>query len=416
MAAVAGFPDLSQLLSWPTQHLTEAADHWEAVGGRSYAVANQIWRDALTVDWQGEGADAMRTATHTDMVSTSRAADQLQGAAKVARAGAADLYGARARVRYAVQDANAAGFDVDEEISVIDRSTGGSAAQRAARQAQAEALAADIRQRAAQLVAVDQQVAGKVTAAVAGIREMFPGGPATRKPLRRTGFQAVDSHTFKQDPAPRPDPAHAAYERLKGEIRAHNASPPPLNDANAVAAYNREADALNARKAELEAKVGREETVAAQKTRLVPDWAHPAPEHPHKPGQLPQQEQGSFDLTTPHAHDLGSDPSNGAFRVSEAETGLRIEAEKGIDLIRSSHPGVDWINPATGETYDAVGNFPPQFFDAQWSNLQEKIQEHMKKAIYVPVDVSQFTAAQRSIVRAYIDELHDPHVFVIGDS
>ena len=31
MAAVAGFPSLSQLLAWPTEHLTEAAEHWEAV-------------------------------------------------------------------------------------------------------------------------------------------------------------------------------------------------------------------------------------------------------------------------------------------------------------------------------------------------------------------------------------------------
>lgn len=206
MATVTGVPDLSELLSWPTTHLTEAADHWEAVGGRSYAVANQVWRDALAVGWQGQGADALRMATHTDMVSTSRAVDQLQGAAKVARAGASDLYAARARLRYAVQEANATGFDVDEEMSVIDRSTGGSAAQRASREAQAEALAADIRQRAAQLVALDQQVAGMVTAAVAGIRETFPQSPTPRTPPRTPQIQSVDNHTFKQDPAPPSDP------------------------------------------------------------------------------------------------------------------------------------------------------------------------------------------------------------------
>lgn len=204
MAAVAGFPDLSQLLSWPTQHLTEAADHWEDVGARSYEVANRVWRDALNVDWQGEGAGALRAATHTEMVATSGVADQLRAAAKVARGGASDLYAARARVRYAVQDANAAGFDVDEEMSVIDRFPSGSAAQRAARQAQAQALAADIRQRAVQLVAVDQQVAGKVTAAVAGIRDTFPAGGPQRKPLREPAIEAVDNHTFKQDPAQPP--------------------------------------------------------------------------------------------------------------------------------------------------------------------------------------------------------------------
>ena len=47
MAAVAGFPSLSQLPAWPAEHLTEAAEHWEAIGERSYGVANKVWRDAL---------------------------------------------------------------------------------------------------------------------------------------------------------------------------------------------------------------------------------------------------------------------------------------------------------------------------------------------------------------------------------
>jgi hypothetical protein len=85
MSAIAGFPGLSQLLAWPTEHLTEAADHWEAIGGRSYGVANKVWHDALSIDWHGEAADTLRTATHTDMLTTSAAADQLHAAAKVAR-------------------------------------------------------------------------------------------------------------------------------------------------------------------------------------------------------------------------------------------------------------------------------------------------------------------------------------------
>jgi hypothetical protein len=206
MSAVTGIPSLSQLVAWPIEHLTEAADHWEAVGGRSYALANRVWRDALSIDWHGEAADALRTATRADMLTTSAVADQLQAAAKVARSGASDLYAARSRVRYAVKDANTAGFDVHEDMSVTDRSTGGSPGLRATRQAQAQTLAADIRQRAAQLVGVDQQVAGKVTAAMAGIRDSFPqnpaGGPSPKKPK----IQAVDNHSFKQDPPPAPYP------------------------------------------------------------------------------------------------------------------------------------------------------------------------------------------------------------------
>jgi hypothetical protein len=196
MSAAANVPGLSTLLSWPTEHLTEAADHWEIVGGRSYEVANRVWQDALSVDWQGEAADALRRATHVDMLTTSAIADQLHASAKVARSGASDLYTARSRMQYAVQDARTAGFDVGEDLSVADRMVGGSAAQRAARQAQAETFATDIRQRAAQLLALDQEVAGKVTAAVAGIRDTFPQNPAAVPTDNRV--RAVD-HTWKQD-------------------------------------------------------------------------------------------------------------------------------------------------------------------------------------------------------------------------
>ena len=205
MSTVAGFPGLSGLLAWPTEHLTEAADYWEAVGGRSYGVANHVWRDAVAIDWHGEAADALRTATHADMLTTSAVADQLQAAAKVARSGASDLYAARSRMRHAVEDARTAGFDVGEDLSVTDRSTSGSPARRAARQAQAQAYAGDIRQRASQLVGLDHQVAGKVTAAVAGIRGTFPQNPTPGTQPRKPHVQAVDNHTFKQDP-PSPSP------------------------------------------------------------------------------------------------------------------------------------------------------------------------------------------------------------------
>jgi ribonuclease len=231
MAAVAGGPGLSALLAWPTDHLSEAADHWEAVGERSYGVAHQVWRDALSVDWQGEAAEALRTATHADMTTTSAVVDQLQAAASIARGGASDLDAARARVQYAVEDAHTAGFEVGEDLSVTDRMTGGSATQRVARQAAAQAFAGDIGQRAAQLVALDAQVAGKVTAAVAGVGTTFP---QIRAPVAPPigGVRAVDNRTFKQDPpSPLPvdpkdmtaDEARAEWAKVNAEIQAWNA-------------------------------------------------------------------------------------------------------------------------------------------------------------------------------------------------
>ena len=185
MAAVSGAPGLSALLAWPTDHLTEAAAHWETVGERSYGVSHGVWRDALTVDWSGEAAEALRTDTHADMMTTSAVVDQLQSAASVARSGASDLDAARSQMRYAVEDARSAGFEVGEDLSVTDRMSGGSAAQRVARQAAAQAFAGNIGGRAAQLVSVDAQVASRITAAVAGVGNTFPADPADQRPSPR---------------------------------------------------------------------------------------------------------------------------------------------------------------------------------------------------------------------------------------
>jgi guanyl-specific ribonuclease Sa len=119
---------------------------------------------------------------------------------------------------------------VGEDLSVTDRSTGGSAAQRAARQAAAQAFAGDIGQRAAQLVGLDAQIGGNVAAAVAGIGETFPSTPAPAAPPTN-GVQAVDSHTFKQDAPPLPvdpndmtaDQARAAWAEVNAEVKAWNA-------------------------------------------------------------------------------------------------------------------------------------------------------------------------------------------------
>src|SRR6201992_672679 len=227
MAAVAVAPGLSALLAWPTEHLTEAASHWETVGERSYGVSHGVWRDALAVDWDGEAAEALSTDTHADLMTTSAVVDQLQSAASVARSGASDLDAARSQMRYAVEDARSAGFEVGEDLSVADRMSGGSAAQRVARQAAAQAFAGNIGERAAQLVSVDAQVAGRITAAVAGVGNTFPHAPSTDGQVR-----AVDNHSFKQDPpSPLPvDPhdmtapeAQAAWAEVNDEIKAWNA-------------------------------------------------------------------------------------------------------------------------------------------------------------------------------------------------
>jgi hypothetical protein len=221
MSTTAAFPGLSQLLAWPTEHLTEGADYWDATAARWYEVFAQVWQDSLSIDWEGSAAEKLHTRTYTDKVKVGGLVDQLEEAAKAARIGASDLYAARARVRLAVEDARAAGFDVGEGLSVTDRSTGGSAAQRAVRQAQAETFAADIRQRSTQLVGLDQQVAGRMSAALAGIRNFsFGQAPASAasgepSPVQHNGIQLVDNHWQQDSPPgngpPAPEGPHLIY-------------------------------------------------------------------------------------------------------------------------------------------------------------------------------------------------------------
>ena len=41
-----------------------------------------------------------------------------------------------------------------------------------------------------------------------------------------------------------------------------------------------------------------------------------------------------------------------------------------------------------------MGNFSGQFFTLQWSQLQAQFLDHLDKADFVPVDVSQFSPSQ----------------------
>lgn len=272
--------------------MIEAATYWTATADQWEDVFLQMRNQSHTLVWDGAGGDALRERTGTDFAIVSAKADQLRQASRIARDGAGTIGAAQRRVLYAVEDAQNAGFAVGEDFSVTDTRASRTSAEQAARQAQAQTFAADIGHRVTQLLGVEHEVAAEISAATAGLTPTFPDTPHGRKPR----IQAVDQHTFKDSP-PQPQPddparmtteqAREAYDQLKGEIREHNSWRPPLNDVGAVNAYDREAEALNARKAALEAKLGISETAPAQLSRLVPDWAHPWQPPPHPPTPVP---------------------------------------------------------------------------------------------------------------------------------
>jgi Calpain family cysteine protease len=168
MTATA-LPNLSELLSWSTEHLTEGADYWERTADRWDSAFIEVEQQIRASGWEGSGFDAATGRTSVDKVKVGNAAESLRAGAGIARQGASEISAARNRLRYSVDDAHDAGFDVYGDYTVTSRRISRTAAERAARQAQAESFSADIRYRAAQLVACDQQIGTRITTAVGHI-------------------------------------------------------------------------------------------------------------------------------------------------------------------------------------------------------------------------------------------------------
>ena len=208
---------LSQIQAWSTEHLIDAAAYWTQTADRWEDAFLTMRNQAQSIVWHGAGGDALRQRTGADLSVVSGKADQLRQAAGIARNGASDISAAQRRVLYGVEDAQNAGFTVGEDLSVTDtRST--SPVERAARQAQAEAFAADIRLRAEQLESADVKVAGQLTTAAGGVSSVgFPpastsnhDAPADNRAApgsTRNGVRLID---FKQDGGPQPPPQPGA--------------------------------------------------------------------------------------------------------------------------------------------------------------------------------------------------------------
>jgi hypothetical protein len=164
-------PTLSQIESYTTSHLVDAADYWSGLADRWEDAHYQVRNEARSLNWEGSAGDAMRARTTADYAVANQRADQLRSAANIARQQAGELERLRSRFLYAVEDAEDAGFAVEEDLSVIDTHSSGNVAELAARQTQGQAFAADIRQRAMALIAADNEVAGNLTTAAGTVGE-----------------------------------------------------------------------------------------------------------------------------------------------------------------------------------------------------------------------------------------------------
>jgi hypothetical protein len=169
MPAAGLSPSLSQVQTVPTELLRQAGSSWRATGAHWEQLFTQLQEQASRADvLEGQTGTAVRGRAYDDWVIVQGKLFQLQEAAEISELGADRLAGAQAHALDAVEQARAAGFEVNEDLSVTDTQTGGTPAQRAARQSQAETHAAYVRHCVDSLIAVDREVSAQLAAATQG--------------------------------------------------------------------------------------------------------------------------------------------------------------------------------------------------------------------------------------------------------
>lgn len=205
----AGVPSLSEIQAWDVAHLESAATDWKATGEHWESSFTSIHRATVSPGgtvWEGVAAEAAQERAFADLVEVRGLADVLHESAAIARRGAETLDAAKRSVLDAVEEASSAGYVVGEDLSVSP-TRGGVAAQ-----AQAQLYAADIQQRAAQLVAHDEAIAAKIATASAPLSSVTFAEPQAPPVARALGAGFKLDHEW--DPYT-DQPAHGPFEPVQ---------------------------------------------------------------------------------------------------------------------------------------------------------------------------------------------------------
>jgi hypothetical protein len=186
---------LSQVLAYNTEHLVDAAAHWQGLADQREEVFATVQNEARTLPWEGQAADALHQRTQSDYNTAMESAGNLRQAAMIAKDGASTLDQMHSRVLYTLEDAQGDGFAPTEALAFVDTRPSTNPAVVAQRQAQAQAYTGQLQSQVADLVTHDTQVGTDMTNATAGEGKI----------------KFVD-HTFKTDSSnqPIPDPPYDA--------------------------------------------------------------------------------------------------------------------------------------------------------------------------------------------------------------
>lgn len=126
--------------------------------------------------WRGDAADAAYDAAYADRGVIYRASDHLREMARIASSGAQDLNTLRDRTLDAISEAETDGFEVTNQLAVVDkrRYTLGEAQLVAARAARAGEHQQYISMRAGALVSEDAKLGTRLRAGAAALAGMIP--------------------------------------------------------------------------------------------------------------------------------------------------------------------------------------------------------------------------------------------------
>jgi hypothetical protein len=345
MAGISGNSTLtrSQIEGIETAHLAAAATSWAATAEQWEEHFTTIHKGTLSpggTPWEGTGADAAQDGTFADLVKVRGMADHLHTAATAARNGADDIAWAKRQTLDVIAQAQEAGFTVGEDLSVTDRSSLLPAGAQAARQAQAEAFAAEIRAAAENLAAVDKTVAAQVSTALAPLEGTDFGDSPGDPTVQAVDYKAAPPPPSDPDDQPKPKEPHATDPN-----RSADGTYGPGNSGDGKAA---EKAALDDREARTHIPIIRDQVKATH-----PDVIDPITKKPQgrlydglEPTGNPDEYIGIEAKTHPGAHQTRQDRFDAAVSPERPATAILNGREIKIVDVQPAYPPDGWVPPS----------------------------------------------------------------------
>jgi hypothetical protein len=203
-------PTLSEVASANFDHLADAAAYYRRAADateRAFTAVRDVARHPGGTEWEGQAQQADLAARERDLVIAIGAVRRWQEADTACTLGFEQMTACKQSALEAVAEVHAAGFGIANDYTVTDTSIGGTPEQRQARRAQAQGHRDFIRHRVGRMVAYDREIAAKMDSVLGGLADITfdEHGPTDE---HHGHIQAVDQHTFKQDPPPPAPPGN----------------------------------------------------------------------------------------------------------------------------------------------------------------------------------------------------------------